>query len=88
MKDKVMHMALTVAGTNTLMMSDSFEPVSGSRSICLALTFDDETEAKTAFAKLSEGGEIKYPFALQPWGAYGEIVDKFGVTWQITKPNR
>lgn len=88
MKDRVMHMAISVAGTNTLMMSDSFEPVSGSRSISLALSYDDEAEARSAFAKLGEGGEIKYPFELQPWGAYyGEILDKFGVTWQITKQN-
>ncbi|WP_405083026.1 VOC family protein [Paenibacillus chitinolyticus] len=33
MKDKVMHLALTVAGTNKLMLSDSFEPVSYTRSI-------------------------------------------------------
>jgi len=86
MKDKVMHLALTVAGTNTLMMSDSFEPVSYNRSICLALNYDEVSEAQTAYAKLSEGGVSKYPLALQPWGAYyGEVVDKFGVTWMITK---
>jgi len=86
MKDKVMHLALTVAGTNTLMMSDSFEPVSYNRSISLALTYDDVSEAQTAYDKLSEGGVSKYPLALQPWGAYyGEVVDKFGVTWMITK---
>jgi PhnB protein len=87
MKDKVMHLALTVAGMNTLMISDSFELVSYNRSISLALTYDDESEARMAYVKLSEGGESKYPFALQPWGAYyGEVVDKFGVTWMITKP--
>ncbi|KQL52738.1 glyoxalase [Heyndrickxia shackletonii] len=87
MKDKVMHLALTVAGSNMLMISDSFVPVSGSRSISLALTYDNESEAREAYTKLSEGGEAKYPFALQPWGAYyGEVVDKFGVTWMITKP--
>ncbi|MFD0618340.1 VOC family protein [Paenibacillus sp. GCM10027629] len=86
MKDKVMHLALTVAGTNTLMMSDSFEPVSYNRSISLALNYDEVSEAQTAYAKLSEGGVSKYPLALQPWGAYyGEVVDKFGVTWMITK---
>lgn len=85
-KDKVMHLALTVAGTNTLMISDSFEPVLYNRSISLSLTYDDVSEAQAAFAKLSEGGESKYPFTLQPWGAYyGEVVDKFGVTWMITK---
>lgn len=86
MKDKVMHLTFTVAGTNTLMMSDSLEPVSGSRNISLSLSYDHEEEARAAYAKLGEGGQIKYPFELQPWGAYyGEVVDKFGVTWQITK---
>ncbi|GGA14581.1 hypothetical protein GCM10008018_69350 [Paenibacillus marchantiophytorum] len=48
--------------------------------------FGDASEAETAYAKLSVGGESKYPLALQPWGAYyGEVVDKFGVTWMITK---
>ena len=87
MKDKVMHLSLMVAGTNMLMISDSFEPVSSSRSISLALTYENESEAREAYAKLGEGGENKYPFALQPWGAsYGEVIDKFGVTWMITKP--
>ncbi|AZV59877.1 VOC family protein [Peribacillus frigoritolerans] len=86
-KDKVMHLSLMVAGRNMLMISDSFEPVSSSRSISLALTYDNESEAREAYAKLGEGGENKYPFALQPWGAYyGEVIDKFGVTWMITKP--
>lgn len=85
-KDKVMHLALIVAGTNRLMISDSFEPVSYNRCISLSLTYDDVSKAQTAYAKLSEGGESKYPLALQPWGAYyGELVDKFGVTWMITK---
>lgn len=86
MKDKVMHLAVSVAGSNTIMMADSFEPVSYNRSISISLGYDDLTEATTAYTKLSEGGESKYPFALQPWGAhYGEVVDKFGVTWMITK---
>ncbi|MEK4355871.1 VOC family protein [Paenibacillus sp. FSL M7-1455] len=88
MKDKVMHLALTVAGTNSLMLSDAFEPVMYNRSVSLSLTYNNnnETEARAAYAKLSEGGESKYPFALQPWGAYyGEVIDRFGVTWMITK---
>lgn len=85
-KDKVMHMAITVAGGNTLFLSDSFEPAERSRGIALALAFESEAEAREAFGNLSEGGAVKYPFELQPWGAYyGEVVDKFGITWQIVK---
>jgi PhnB protein len=86
MKDKVMHMVMTVAGGNMLFLSDAFEPGGGSRGIALALSFESEAEAREAFANLGEGGSVKYPFELQPWGAYyGEIVDKFGITWQIVK---
>ncbi|WP_264159245.1 VOC family protein [Cytobacillus oceanisediminis] len=76
-----------VAGRNMLMISDYFEHVPSSRSISLALTYDNESEAREAYDKLGEGGEHKYPFVFQPWGAYyGEVIDKFGVTWMITKP--
>ncbi|MCM3626825.1 VOC family protein [Paenibacillus glycanilyticus] len=86
MKDKVMHLTLTVAGTNPLMMADAFDEAAYNRCICLSLSYDDVTEAESAYAKLSEGGVSKYPFALQPWGAYyGEAIDPYGVTWMITK---
>lgn len=86
MKEKVMHLALTVAGTNTLMFADSLEPVSYNRSTSISIVYDDLAEATAAYANLCQGGESKYPFALQPWGAhYGEVIDKFGVTWMITK---
>ncbi|PUA37572.1 hypothetical protein C8Z91_19730 [Paenibacillus elgii] len=85
-KDKVMYMAMSVAGGNALFMSDSFGPVSKNGGIAMALSFGDEAEAREAYANLGKGGTDKYPFALQPWGAYyGEVVDKFGVNWQIMK---
>ncbi len=94
MKDKVMHMVLRAAGGNLLFLSDSVGPggpdASGTpRGLCfiaLALSYGDEAEARQAFENLAEGGEVKYPFELQPWGAYyGEIEDKFGVNWQVVK---
>lgn len=88
-KDKVMHLAMTVAGGNTLFMTDSFEPVAGNRSLNLSLGFESEDAAKDAFASLSEGGIVKYPLEKQPWGAsYGELQDKFGVTWMIVNETK
>lgn len=85
-KDKVMHLVLSVAGENTLFLSDSFLPAEASRKISLSLAFDDEEEARNAFLKLSEAGTEQYPFAVQPWGAfYGEVVDRYGITWQIVQ---
>ena len=87
MKDKVMHLALTAAGINTIFLSDSFEPLQSNRSIMLSLTYSDETEAREAFANLGKvGGVVKYPLEQQSWGSlYGEIIDRFGITWQIVK---
>lgn len=51
-KDKVMHMVLSLAGGNILFFSDIFEPVEGNRNISLSLTFEDETGARQAFAEL------------------------------------
>ncbi|WP_426451842.1 VOC family protein [Paenibacillus sp. S-38] len=86
-KDKVMYMELALAGSNTLMMSDSFEPLVPGSPLSLSLTYDSEAEAREAFANLQQGGQMKYPFELQPWGAYfGEVVDRYGVLWQILKP--
>lgn len=51
------------------------------RAISLALSFTREDEARGAFGKLADGEAVKFPFELQPWGAYyGEIEDKFGVS--------
>ncbi|MCK8486678.1 VOC family protein [Paenibacillus sp. MBLB2552] len=86
-KDKVMHMVLSVAGGNLLFLADSpLELTRGGRIISLSLTFTDEAEARQSFGNLAQGGSVKYPFELQPWGAYyGEIEDKFGVNWMIVK---
>ncbi|MDQ0232073.1 glyoxalase/bleomycin resistance/extradiol dioxygenase family protein [Metabacillus malikii] len=87
-KDKIMFLSMTIAGSNTLNMADSFEPVSGNH-IELSLSFEDEKEARHTFEALSNSGcTVKYPFTYQPWDAFfGEVIDKFGVTWQIvTQP--
>ncbi|WP_326998752.1 VOC family protein [Cohnella kolymensis] len=85
-KDKIMHLVLSVAGGNEIFLSDSFVPVSGERSIAMALAYDTEDAAREAFTNLLEGGQVKFPFEQQAWGSYyGEAVDKFGVTWQIVK---
>lgn len=87
MQDKVMHLALEVAGGNVLFLADAFvEVASGGRTVALALTFGDEEEAREAFGNLSDGGTVKFPFEPQPWGAhYGEVQDKYGIHWQIVK---
>jgi PhnB protein len=86
-RDKVMHLVLSVAGGNVLFLADSNGLAGGGRSISLSLSFGDLEQARQAFANLSEGGTVRYPFEQQPWGAhYGELEDRFGVNWMIVNP--
>jgi PhnB protein len=83
-KDKVVHLSL-VAGGVTIFMSDSFEPVRYGNGMNFSLEFATEDEAREAFAKLAEGGKVKYPLAPAFWGAlHGQLEDKFGMQWMIT----
>jgi PhnB protein len=86
-KDKVMHMQVVVGG-NELFFSDSvFGPVQLGRSISLSVAYDKHADAREAFNKLSEGGQVKFPFDVQAWGgSYGEIQDKYGLNWMIVIP--
>jgi len=85
-KDKVMHMVLSVAGGNELFLSDAFSSVGTEGSISFGLTFGDIDAASQVYANLAEGGTQNYPLEMQPWGAhYGEVVDKFGIKWMITQ---
>lgn len=81
---KVMHMSLTLAGGNQLILTDAFQDTAKSSNMGLALTFSQEEDARAAYRSLSHGGTEKYPFELQPWGAYyGEVIDRYGMTWQM-----
>lgn len=85
LKDKVMHMCLSVAGSNYIFMADSFEPAPPGPGIALNMAFQTESAAREAFAGLAVGGRVIAPLDMQPFGMYyGELTDKYGVTWMIT----
>ncbi len=50
----------------------------------VTLHFDKVEEARRVFDALSEGGEVRMPFAESPWSpGFGGFTDKFGVPWMI-----
>jgi PhnB protein len=88
-KDKVMHCSLVVDGAS-LMGADSVGAWQRQRgnNISLSLVTSSEKEAESAFAKLSEGGNVTMPMTQQFWGAkFGMLTDKFGVDWMISCHN-
>jgi PhnB protein len=77
--------ARLIAGPMTLTGADA--PPGAYRSAAgfnLRLSTADETEAERAFAELAAGGVVQMPLEATFFAhRYGEVVDRFGVPWEI-----
>ncbi|GKU82714.1 VOC family protein [Niallia sp. NCCP-28] len=85
-KDLVVHAQLKI-GNTFLMLSDTFpgQPYQMGSQVDVAITLNDAEKSKEVFGKLQEGGEVIMPLQETPWSpSYGQVKDKFGITWQIS----
>ncbi|MDQ1911482.1 VOC family protein [Paenibacillus sp. GD4] len=85
MKDKVMHLCMTVAGV-TFFMSDSVQgPLQQGNNLDLNLEYATVEEARAAFDRLSAGGKVVAPLKKEFWGSwFSKLEDKYGIGWMIT----
>jgi PhnB protein len=81
----ILHGALSKAGAVLLMGSDMIgNNLQPGNSINLCLNCTSDQEINTFFSRLSTGGQVKVPLHQSFWGAtFGEVKDKFGVTWML-----
>lgn len=87
-KEKIMHIALPIGGSNMLMASDSLEsfgpPLNVGNNFNIAIAPDSKDEADRLFGELSAGGTVEMPLADAFWGGYfGSFKDKFGIGWLV-----
>ncbi|MFB1097711.1 VOC family protein [Terribacillus sp. JSM ZJ617] len=85
-KDRVLHAHLKVGG-NYLMLSDTFpgQPLELGDQVGIAVITSAPEETKDVFEKLSGGGQIIMELQQTFWSPlYGQVKDKFGVTWQVS----
>ncbi len=80
----LMHAHVKIAGADVYLMDPMQGPAKEPAGFLLHLDVDNaEAWWKRATAA---GLEVKLPLAKQPWGAtYGQLRDRFGVTWSISK---
>lgn len=57
----------------------------GADSVFVSVRGDDAEEITKCFNVLSQGGTVRTPLGLAPWGAplYGMLDDRFGITWVL-----
>lgn len=87
-ENKIMHIALPIGKSNTLMANDVPEILGRvneheNRSK-ISVSADSKEEADKLFNGLSAGGEIEMPITDSPWGTYfGMFRDKYGIEWMV-----
>ena len=82
--DKIAHATLRVGAA--MLMGNDVRPGDYARpqGCAIALGMSDLAAAKRMFDALADGGVITLPLAETFWAlAFGAVVDRFGVTWEI-----
>ena len=80
---KIMHATIAIQGT-VMMASDGCNDQAKFSGFSLALSYDNQDQAKQSFAALSEGGTILMPIGPTFWSpCYGMVLDPFGVQWMV-----
>jgi PhnB protein len=85
-KNLVLNAQLQVGGFN-LMLSDTFpgNPYQVGDQVSIAVLFDNPETTKEVYEKLKEGGKVIMELQQTFWSpSYGQLTDKFGVTWQLS----
>lgn len=84
-KERVGHATLKV-GETELMFSDTFpgSPFSSGNQVSICITIDSVEQAQKMFDALQQGGQVGMPLQETHFSpAYGNVTDKFGVTFQM-----
>jgi len=85
MKSLVAHAKLKV-GESELMFSDSpgGPPLGNGKRITICITTNEVEQSKRIFEALRQEGQVNIPFQEESFSpGFGDVTDKFGVTFQI-----
>jgi PhnB protein len=86
---QIMHGQLQTPSGLTLMGADAPPEMVQVRfgdnvSVSLSGGPEDADDLRGWFAALSEGGEVRQPLEMAPWGdEFGMFVDRFGISWLV-----
>jgi PhnB protein len=79
-----MHSILTRDGLILLGSDMIGNKLQKGNAVTLCLRCSSNEEINTFFDKLAAGGQVKMPLHQSFWGAtYGELIDKFGISWMF-----
>jgi PhnB protein len=84
--DGIMHACLVLPGGAMLFAGDTPPgmPFEGIKGVMIALQYDTNDQAHSAFNALSQGGQVTMPMAPAFWAeSFGMLTDRFGISWAV-----
>lgn len=84
-KDLVSHATIKI-GESEVMFSDTFpgQDHQSGNQVTICISTNDADQARKMFEGLSQGGQVGMPLQETFFSpAYGQVTDKFGITFQI-----
>ncbi len=81
----VAHAKLKV-GVTELMLSDTpgGSPIESGKRVTICITTNEVEQSKRIYEALRQEGQVNMPFREEPFSpGFGDVTDKFGVTFQI-----
>ncbi len=83
-EDKIMHANVRI-GESVVMVSDGMcSGQAAFQGFSLSISAASEAEAKTLFAALAEGGEVRMPLGKTFFSpCFGMLKDRFGLGWMV-----
>ncbi|WP_163582080.1 VOC family protein [Gracilibacillus saliphilus] len=85
LKSLVAHAKLKVGGTE-LMLSDApgDSIIENGKKVTICITTNEVEKSKQIYEALRQDGQVNMPFKEEPFSpGFGDVTDKFGVTFQI-----
>jgi len=89
--DRIMHSMLEAENGITFMAADTPDGMEHrpGTTMSMSLSGDDDAELSGYFEKLADGGTIREPLTVAPWGdKFGMLTDRFGIDWMVNIAGR
>ena len=88
-KNHVAHAMLKIGGDELIFSDTPGPPVQKGNNVMLSISTNDVEKTKQIFKTLKQNGKVNQPLEETPFSpAFGNVTDKFGVTFQIITENR
>jgi PhnB protein len=82
---KILHVELKIGESRVMASDGENSGITEFKGIAMALTVQDDAEARSRFDALADGGAVALPLMPTPFSSsFGMASDRFGILWMVS----